>query len=203
MSTNPIIECRLSPREWQIMHLLANGDRVVEIAESLKLSIKTVYSYRHRILTKTGYPNNVTLAVAVLSEAVPLNWVDVPKLVRITDDDRRLIRLIASGRSVVQIAAAFFRSSKTIHNRCKRVMTKLGLDDMRALKNYAVQERVKEAGLSPSAGVLLHADGRDADHSVITAQAGSAAIPKNPESPRRCEAGQERQYLATRGGRLP
>ena len=42
----------LSDRELEVMRLLASGKRVSEIAEELHLSVKTVSSYRTRILQK-------------------------------------------------------------------------------------------------------------------------------------------------------
>ena len=42
----------LSDREFEIMRLLASGKRVSEIAEQLHLSLKTVSTYRARVLQK-------------------------------------------------------------------------------------------------------------------------------------------------------
>jgi len=42
----------LSDREFEIMRLLASGRRVSEIAEQLHLSVKTVSTYRARVLLK-------------------------------------------------------------------------------------------------------------------------------------------------------
>jgi len=42
----------LSDREFEIMRLLASGKRVSEIAEQLHLSVKTVSTYRARVLQK-------------------------------------------------------------------------------------------------------------------------------------------------------
>ncbi|MCI0577466.1 MAG: response regulator transcription factor [Chloroflexi bacterium] len=42
----------LSDREYQVMVLLAKGKTVSEIAGELSLSVKTVSTYRHRVLTK-------------------------------------------------------------------------------------------------------------------------------------------------------
>ncbi len=51
----------LSDREYQIMLLIASGKTVTEIAESLSLSIKTVSTYRSRILEKMRMKNNAEL----------------------------------------------------------------------------------------------------------------------------------------------
>jgi len=52
----------LSIREYQVMLLIASGKTVSEIAEEMSLSIKTISTYRTRILEKMGMTNNVELA---------------------------------------------------------------------------------------------------------------------------------------------
>lgn len=52
---------RLSPREFQIMCLLASGKTVSVIAEELGLSVPTISTHRARILEKTGLKNNAEL----------------------------------------------------------------------------------------------------------------------------------------------
>jgi DNA-binding NarL/FixJ family response regulator len=51
----------LSDREYQVMLLLAQGNPVSQIAEQLSLSVKTVSTYRSRILTKLKLSNNLEL----------------------------------------------------------------------------------------------------------------------------------------------
>ena len=48
----------LSDREFQTMRLIASGQQLSQIAESLSLSPKTVSVYRARLLEKTGLRNN-------------------------------------------------------------------------------------------------------------------------------------------------
>jgi two-component system, NarL family, invasion response regulator UvrY len=52
----------LSNREFQVMRLIASGKTATEITKELFLSIKTVSTYRSRILKKMGMKNNVELA---------------------------------------------------------------------------------------------------------------------------------------------
>lgn len=52
----------LSDREYQVMGLLASGRTVSEIAVEMSLSVKTVSTYRSRILEKLNLKNNVELA---------------------------------------------------------------------------------------------------------------------------------------------
>jgi DNA-binding NarL/FixJ family response regulator len=51
----------LSDREFQVLRLIASGKTVSEIAQDLSLSVKTVSTYRTRILEKMGLRNNAEL----------------------------------------------------------------------------------------------------------------------------------------------
>lgn len=51
----------LSDREFQVLQMMASGKTVSEIAEELNLSVKTVSTYRARMLEKTGMRNNAEL----------------------------------------------------------------------------------------------------------------------------------------------
>ena len=51
----------LSDREYQVMSMIAQGDTIKDIAEELCLSIKTISTYRSRILEKMRMKNNAEL----------------------------------------------------------------------------------------------------------------------------------------------
>ncbi|MGB2764101.1 MAG: response regulator transcription factor [Candidatus Aminicenantaceae bacterium] len=51
----------LSNREYEVMCFIATGKTVKEIAEKLKLSVKTISTYRSRILEKMNMRNNAEL----------------------------------------------------------------------------------------------------------------------------------------------
>jgi len=51
----------LSDREYQVLHLLATGKSVTAIAAELSLSVKTVSTYRGRILEKLGLKNTAEI----------------------------------------------------------------------------------------------------------------------------------------------
>lgn len=51
----------LSPREFEIFHYIAEGETVGEIARRLNLSVKTISTYRSRILEKMSFSNNVDI----------------------------------------------------------------------------------------------------------------------------------------------
>jgi DNA-binding NarL/FixJ family response regulator len=52
---------RLSPRELDVFQRLARGETVGHIAAALGVSIKTVSTYRTRILEKTGFRSNADI----------------------------------------------------------------------------------------------------------------------------------------------
>src|SRR5437660_11794314 len=52
---------RLSDREFVVLRMIASGKTVSQIAEELSLSVKTVSTYRTRILEKTGMTSNAEL----------------------------------------------------------------------------------------------------------------------------------------------
>jgi two-component system invasion response regulator UvrY len=51
----------LSDREFQVLRMIASGKSVKDIADDLSLSVKTVSTYRARILEKSGMKTNAEL----------------------------------------------------------------------------------------------------------------------------------------------
>jgi len=51
----------LSDREFQVLRMIASGKSVKDIADELSLSVKTVSTYRARILEKSGMKTNAEL----------------------------------------------------------------------------------------------------------------------------------------------
>jgi len=51
----------LSDREYQVMHMIAQGSSVGEIAEELHLSVKTISTYRSRVLGKLHLKKNAEI----------------------------------------------------------------------------------------------------------------------------------------------
>lgn len=56
----------LSDREYEVMRLVASGKTVGEIAGLLSLSVKTISTYRARILKKMNMKNNAELTTYVI-----------------------------------------------------------------------------------------------------------------------------------------
>ncbi|MGE0444059.1 MAG: response regulator [Vicinamibacterales bacterium] len=52
---------RLSDREYQVLRMIGSGKTVSEIAQALSLSVKTVSTYRARVLEKMGMRTNAEL----------------------------------------------------------------------------------------------------------------------------------------------
>lgn len=60
----------LSNREFEILRMIGSGKPVAEIARSLNLSVKTVSTYRERILDKMNLSNNFDIIRYVLQEGL-------------------------------------------------------------------------------------------------------------------------------------
>lgn len=61
IGTEQALHENLSDREYQVMTLIASGKTVSQIAEELSLSVKTISTYRARILEKMNLMNNAQL----------------------------------------------------------------------------------------------------------------------------------------------
>jgi two-component system invasion response regulator UvrY len=64
------LHASLSDREFQVMLLIAAGKTVSEIADELALSVKTVSTYRTRILEKMNLKNNAELMRYVVENKI-------------------------------------------------------------------------------------------------------------------------------------
>jgi two-component system, NarL family, invasion response regulator UvrY len=57
---------RLSTREFEVFRLIGGGQSVSDIAQHLHLSVKTVSTYRARIMEKTGFHSNADIIAYVI-----------------------------------------------------------------------------------------------------------------------------------------
>jgi len=62
----PAPHLRLSKREYQVLRLIGGGTSVSQIAKDMRLSVKTISTYRARILEKMGMRSNAELVRYVL-----------------------------------------------------------------------------------------------------------------------------------------
>ena len=60
----------LSPRELQVLRLIAAGRKISDIARELNLDVKTISTYRARILTKMGMQSNAELIRYALEQGL-------------------------------------------------------------------------------------------------------------------------------------
>jgi two-component system, NarL family, invasion response regulator UvrY len=60
----------LSDREYQVLCMIASGKTVTQIAEELALSVKTISTYRVRILEKLNMKNNAELTRYAIKESL-------------------------------------------------------------------------------------------------------------------------------------
>lgn len=60
----------LSDREYQVMCMIGSGKTVTDIADELSLSVKTVSTYRVRILEKLNMKNNAEVARYAIKEGL-------------------------------------------------------------------------------------------------------------------------------------
>ncbi len=61
---------RLSDRELEVLRLLGSGMSVTSIAPVLNLSVKTVSTYRTRVLAKTGFRSNSEIVKYVIAHGL-------------------------------------------------------------------------------------------------------------------------------------
>lgn len=61
LTNKPNLHHQLTDREFQVFISLAKGKRLTDIADSMALSIKTVSTYRTRILSKMNLKNNADI----------------------------------------------------------------------------------------------------------------------------------------------
>ena len=66
----PTRESSLSAREFEVLRAIAGGRSLTSIAEDLHLSVKTIGTYRSRILGKTGLSSNAALTRYALQEGL-------------------------------------------------------------------------------------------------------------------------------------
>ena len=63
----------LSEREFQVLCLIASGNSLTGIGEKLSLSVKTISTYRTRILEKMNMKSNVELTHYAIKNKLVLN----------------------------------------------------------------------------------------------------------------------------------
>lgn len=62
------LHAQLSDREFEVLRLIASGKTVSQIADQISLSVKTVSTYRQRLLEKMGMKTNAELTRYAIEE---------------------------------------------------------------------------------------------------------------------------------------
>lgn len=60
----------LSDREWEVMLGIAKGEKPEDMSKRLGISVKTISTYRARIIMKTGLRTNAEIAVAAYKQGL-------------------------------------------------------------------------------------------------------------------------------------
>ncbi len=60
----------LSPREREVLEMIVSGDSMVQIADKLHLSAKTVSTHKTRLMQKLNIQNNAELILVATSEGI-------------------------------------------------------------------------------------------------------------------------------------
>ena len=68
--SDKLLHLRLSGRELQVFRKLASGISVTDIGDELSLSVKTVSTYRSRILEKMDLATNADMTIYALRNAL-------------------------------------------------------------------------------------------------------------------------------------
>ena len=61
---------QLSDREFSVMRMIASGETVSTVAEKLSLSVRTVSTYKNRVLTKMNFKNNSELIAYAINHKI-------------------------------------------------------------------------------------------------------------------------------------
>ena len=91
---------KLTRREFQVLLMLLDCQRVSEIARLLHLSPKTVNSYRYRLFEKLGVSSNVELVLFAVKNGIPAPSFDSEEILQKGPDQRASVMLVAEEDTV-------------------------------------------------------------------------------------------------------
>ena len=133
---------RLTPRELQILRLIARGLHNRQIAARLHRSIKTVEKHRQSLHCKLSTHEVAGLtrqAVSMgLAERSPGALRRLDRRARmLTTRELEILRLVAQGSGNKWIASELHRSIKTIDHHRENIMKKLKIHEVAGLTSYA------------------------------------------------------------------
>lgn len=155
----------LTPRQREILSLIANGLTSRQIGEKLGLSFKTVETHRSQMMERLGIHNIAGLVRYGLEEGFADTWdkdrekilspqmggstseadsQEIPNYTdavfsELTNRERELMRLIATGYSNREAAKVMGIANKTAENHRLRIMRKLKLKNAVHLCRRAIR----------------------------------------------------------------
>ena len=91
---------KLTRREFQVLLMLLDCQRVSEIARLLHLSLRTVNSYRYRLFEKLGVSSNVELVLLAVKNGIPAPSFDSEEVLQKSLDKRASLMLVAEEDTV-------------------------------------------------------------------------------------------------------
>jgi DNA-binding NarL/FixJ family response regulator len=131
----------LTPREVQVLRLIAAGHHNRWIARAIHRSIKTVEKHRQNLNNKLHIHDTAGLTRYALSAGISRGQSILHhdrRTVHLTPRETQVLRLLAQGVPNKGIADALHRSINTVENHRERMMSKLGLHEIASLTRYAV-----------------------------------------------------------------
>jgi DNA-binding NarL/FixJ family response regulator len=153
------IQKPLTPREAQVLRFIVEGLTNKQIAQEIKVSVKTVEKHRQEIMNRLNIHHTAGLTCYALSNGIAFPSTVSASMARrvpssrgncsspideaghdrsITARETEVLRLIAEGFLNKQIAAELRLSIKTVANHRQEVMKRLNIHHIAGLTRYAV-----------------------------------------------------------------
>ena len=134
----------LTPREREVLALLAQRLTDAEIAEGLYISSQTASTHVKRVLAKLGVANRREAAAeasaaidAVLASPTGRSVAGRATAHQLTAREAEIVRLVAAGLSNSEIADALFVGVPTVKKHLTNILGKLDLPSRSALNTWA------------------------------------------------------------------
>lgn len=120
----------LTPREHDVMNLVARGESDRRIALLLCIAPQTVTHYAQSAMQKLGAPNRTAAAVRYAAHAWPPTAAALPE--KLSAQEGRVLALVAEGFTDQQIAVHLQRGPSTVKQHLLSARRKLGVPNRTA-----------------------------------------------------------------------
>jgi len=158
-SRRPDVPKALTPREAQVLRFIVEGLTNKQIAQEIRVSVKTVEKHRQEIMNRLNIHHTAGLTCYALSNGIAFPRTVSTSMARrvpssrgncsspieeaghdqtITPRETQVLRLIAEGFLNKQIAAELQLSIKTVANHRQEVMKRLNIHHIAGLTRYAL-----------------------------------------------------------------